>query len=309
MRRWNGWGDDSNNSAVQPGIAHVVESLLGPGRPPQDVALRTWWRRFPSTRLAPHPLVTTHPAERVRHARGQSFPDLIAMRSGTGLVFPDGVSFPASAQEVRELLRYAGRTGAQVIPYGGGTSVTGHVNVLPSSAPMLTIDLGRLHQLHSLDDVSNLADYRSPVCPVLGSRRACAPTATPSATFPQSFEFSTLGGWIATRSQRPAVAVLRPHRAALRRRPAGDAVQATLELPALPASSAGPDLREARARLGGPPGHHHRGHRAGLASAGARGVRRHLLPDLEQGGRGRRAARAGATAALDAAPVGRHRDR
>ena len=152
--RWNGWGDDSNISASS--LASPCGGyLLGLGRPPQDVGFEDVVAQVPETRLAPHPSVHTDPAERVRHARGQSLPDLIAMRSGAGLVFPDGVSFPASAQEVRELLRYAGRTGAQVIPYGGGTSVTGHVNVLPSSAPTLTIDLGRLHQLHSLDDVSN----------------------------------------------------------------------------------------------------------------------------------------------------------
>jgi alkyldihydroxyacetonephosphate synthase len=243
MRRWNGWGDDSHNSAVQPDIAHVVETLLGPGRPPQDVSFEDVVAQVPETRLAPHPSVHTHPAERVRHARGQSLPDLIAMRSGTGLVFPDGVGFPASAPEVRELLRYAGRTGAQVIPYGGGTSVTGHVNVLASSAPTLTIDLGRLHQLHSLDDVSNLAV----IGPGASGARIEASLRTHGYTlghFPQSFEFSTLGGWIATRSKGQQSLFY----GGIERIFAGGTVETpsgTLELPTLVASSAGPELREA----------------------------------------------------------------
>ncbi|MFN3763894.1 MAG: FAD-binding oxidoreductase, partial [Anaerolineae bacterium] len=87
--------------------------------------------RVPPSRLPPHPLVVTDPEERVRHARGQGLPDWILLRSGRVPAFPDGVAFPSTHEEVRELLRYAEEVGAWVIPYGGGTSVAGQVSVPP----------------------------------------------------------------------------------------------------------------------------------------------------------------------------------
>jgi alkyldihydroxyacetonephosphate synthase len=242
MRRWNGWGDEATPSTVQPGVVAVVETLLGPGRPPRDAGFAEVVQQVPGTRLAAHPLVTTDPGERVRHARGQSLPDLIALRSGSGLVFPDGVSFPRTGEEVRELLRYAGRTGARIIPYGGGTSVTGHVNVLTSSAPVLTVDMGRLNGLHHLDDRSNVAVFG----PGASGARIEAGLRAHGYTlghFPQSFEYSTLGGWIATRSKGQQSL----YYGGIERLFAGGTVETpsgTLELPALVASSAGPDLRE-----------------------------------------------------------------
>jgi alkyldihydroxyacetonephosphate synthase len=220
----------------------VVETLLGPGRPTPDARFADVVQQVPDSRLTAHPLVSTDPGERVRHARGQSLPDLIALRSGSGLVFPDGVSFPTTAEDVRELLRYASRTGTRIIPYGGGTSVTGHVNVLTSSAPVLTIDLGRLDGLHHLDDRSNVAVFG----PGASGARIEASLRAHGYTlghFPQSFEYSTLGGWIATRSKGQQSL----YYGGIERLFAGGTVETpsgTLELPALVASSAGPDLRE-----------------------------------------------------------------
>ena len=88
--------------------------------------------------LAPavhHPLILTDPEERLRHARGQSLPDWIALRSGQIGTFPDGVAYPTSDEEVRILLDYARKTGVKIIPFGGGTSVVGHINPIPGEAP------------------------------------------------------------------------------------------------------------------------------------------------------------------------------
>lgn len=242
MRRWNGWGDDSSDPVAQPGTTAVLEALLGPGRPPRDVELDAVAGQVPASRLAPHPLVSTEPRDRVRHARGQSFPDLVALRSGAGLTFPDGVGRPTSGEEVRELLAHAARTGASVIPYGGGTSVTGHVTVLPSAAPVLTVDLGGLDGLQHLDPVSHLATFG----PGTSGRRIeslLRPRGFTLGHFPQSFEYSTLGGWIATRSKGQQSL----HYGGIDRLFAGGTLETpsgTLELPALVASAAGPDLRE-----------------------------------------------------------------
>ena len=93
-----------------------------------DVSFEAVVASVPESRLPAHRLVHTDAAQRALHARGQSFPDWLALRSGRIDAFPDGVAFPESDEDVRALLRYAQEYGAKVIPYGGGTSVVGHIN-------------------------------------------------------------------------------------------------------------------------------------------------------------------------------------
>ena len=120
--------------------------------------------------------------------------------------------------------------------------MTGHVNVLASETPVLTVDLRRLDQLHHVDDVSNLAVFG----PGAAGRKIEASLRAHGYTlghFPQSFEYSTLGGWIATRSKGQQSLLY----GGIERLFPGGTVQTpsgTLEWPALVASSAGPDLRE-----------------------------------------------------------------
>jgi len=199
MRRWNGWGDDSVTYPLPPGAARFLADRVGMGSPPADAALADLVATVPPSRLPAVPLVSTDPLERVRHARGQSLPDWIALRSGRIVAFPDGVAYPASEGQVRELLCYAAEVGARVIPYGGGTSVVGHINPLPGEAPVLTVDMGRMSSLRRFDEDSQLATFGAGVAgPDLEAQlRARGFTL---GHFPQSFEYSTLGGWIAARS-------------------------------------------------------------------------------------------------------------
>ena len=71
-------------------------------------------------------------------------PDWVDLRFGTCNTFPDGVAYPTSEAEVKDLLRYAQAAGATVIPYGGGTSVVGHINPIQDDRPTLTVDLPAL---------------------------------------------------------------------------------------------------------------------------------------------------------------------
>ena len=199
MRRWNGWGDESRHYHVSPSIESLLVQMIGPATPPRDVTLAEVVASVPPSRLPDHPLVSTEAAERVRHARGQSFPDLVATRSGRIGVFPDGVAFPQTSAEVRELLDYARANAVRVIPYGGGTSVVGHINPQAGDQPVLTLDLSRLSRLISFDPEERLATFGAGVAgPDLEAElRARGHTL---GHFPQSFELSTLGGWIASRS-------------------------------------------------------------------------------------------------------------
>ena len=240
MRRWNGWGDDTTSYRLRPGGLRFLEAQVGPGRPAPDATLADVTRTVPSSRLPRHPLVSSEAADRVRHARGQSLPDWVALRSGRVGAFPDGVAYPATRDEVRELLRFAVEAGVTAIPYGGGTSVVGHVN--PGPEPTLTIDLSRLNRLLRFDDRGCLATFGAGVSgPDLEAQlRARGFTL---GHFPQSFEYSTLGGWVATRSSgQQSLGYGRIEdlfAGGVLEAPAG-----TLALPAFPASAAGPDLRE-----------------------------------------------------------------
>src|SRR5688572_29107608 len=97
MKRWNGWGDDSVHHKMTKGASRFIESMVGTPTPPKDATFKSVVANVPASRLPAHPLVTTDEAERVRHARGQSFPDWLALRSGRIGTFPDGVAYPMSA--------------------------------------------------------------------------------------------------------------------------------------------------------------------------------------------------------------------
>lgn len=242
MRRWNGWGDDANDFPLKPEGAAFLHERLGPGKRLVDVTLDAVIAQVPPTRLPEHPGIVTDPEQRVRHARGQSFADWLAMRGGQVGAFPDGVAFPESSDEVRELLAFCAGAGVHVIPYGGGTSVAGHVNVIASDAPVLTIDLGRMDELLHLDTGSQLATFGAGASgPRLEEQLSARGYRL--GHYPQSFELSTVGGWVVTRSSgQQSLGYGR-----IEQLFAGGRVETpsgTLDIPTFPASAAGPDLRE-----------------------------------------------------------------
>lgn len=242
MRRWNGWGDDALDYPLPDHAARFLTELVGPGLPPQDAQLEKLLAQTPASRLPSHPLVVTEPLDRLQHARGQSLPDWVALHSGRGLTFPDGVAYPTLDSQVAELIVYATAVGAHLIPYGGGTSVVGHINPLEGEVPVLTVDLSRLNQLRQFDETSLLADFGAGVSgpDVEAQLRARGCTL---GHFPQSFEYSTLGGWVATRSCGQQSL----HYGRIETLFAGGVLESPvghLVLPSYPASAAGPDLRE-----------------------------------------------------------------
>jgi alkyldihydroxyacetonephosphate synthase len=242
MKRWNGWGDETIHYPLPDSAAHYLASLAGESTRLEDVSFGQALAAVGTPRLPHHALISTNPEDRLRHARGQSLPDWIALRSGQIGTFPDGVAYPVSEEEVRSLLEYARQTGVRIIPYGGGTSVVGHINPLPGEAPILTIDLSRLNHLLTLDETSCLATFEAGVVgPEIEKQlNACGFTL---GHFPQSFEFSTLGGWIVTRSSGQQSY----HYGRIENLFAGGHIETPvgpMDLPVHPASAAGPDLKQ-----------------------------------------------------------------
>src|SRR5690606_21586068 len=242
MRRWNGWGDEATEVELPAHGEAFLADLVGPGQRLADASLEAVLARVPASRLPPHPLISVDAEVRVRHARGQSLPDWLAMRSGDFGQFPDGVACPESAEQIRDLLAWAQQHDVTLIPYGGGTSVAGHINPQAGQRPVLTLSLERMTRLLEVDEDSLSATFgpgaNGP--PVESQLRARGYTL---GHFPQSWELSTLGGWVASRSSGQQS--LRYGR--IEQLFAGGKVETfsgTLEIPTFPASAAGPDLRE-----------------------------------------------------------------
>lgn len=242
MKRWNGWGDSSIHYPLPESSVPFLQDKLGTLTPSPDTAWETVLRGVPDPSPLPHPLLTTDPETRLLHARGQSLPDWIALRTGRIGAYPDAVAYPTTVEEVRALLAYAPRVGARLIPYGGGTSVVGHINPPSGDTPVITVDVSRLNQLTHLDETSHLATFGAGI-PGPALEAALRPRGYTLGHFPQSFEYSTLGGWIAARSSGQQSY----HYGRIEDLFAGGHVETPagpLDLPPFPASAAGPDLRQ-----------------------------------------------------------------
>lgn len=244
MKRWNGWGDDKNalDYELSTTALRFLASLIGKSTPLPDASLEQVLASVPESRLPPHELYSVDAEDRLRHARGQSLPDWLALRSGEFGVFPDAVAFPESSDEVQSLLQYAAKHGLDVIPYGGGTSVVGHINPEVTGRPVLTIDMTRMDKLISLDKESQIATFGAgTIGPQVEAQ--LAPEGYTLGHYPQSWELSTIGGWVASRSSGQQS--LRYGR--IEQMFAGgriETLKGTLDIPTIPASSAGPDVRE-----------------------------------------------------------------
>ena len=244
MRRWNGWGDEADDTHVGGSGRRFLEKTLGPGMPPRDATLAQVVATVPSSRLADgdDPLLSTDPELRVRRACGQSFPDLIALRSGRLQAVPDAIARPTANEDVRRLIDIARDRAARLIPYGGGTSVVGGVSARPSRDPLITVDLAGLAAVREVDERSGLATVGAGITgPDLAT--ALAARGLTIGHEPQSWELATVGGWVAARgSGLKSLGMGR-----IEQIYAGGTLEApagTLHMAPYPASAAGPDLRQ-----------------------------------------------------------------
>ncbi len=210
--RWNGWGlvahsdPAAANEEVWDWLARELgmPSLLAtPARPLEEITL-TPSRLAADERRA---LVTILGEDRVHeddfarayHARGRSYHDLLHLRAGDLSTAPDIVVCPRGAEEIQAVLMLAEARGIAVVPYGGGSSVVGGVTGLsgPHKA-VITLDLSGMERLIDVDTQSATATAEAGIAgPAL--EKALAEKGVTLGHHPQSFEFSTLGGWISHR--------------------------------------------------------------------------------------------------------------
>jgi alkyldihydroxyacetonephosphate synthase len=143
--------------------------------------------------------VRTDLGERVRHARGRSYTDLLDLRAGN-VQAPDVVVYPRDAGQVASVLQLCREQDCAVIPFGGGTSVVGGVNPDPGMKnAVLCLDLGLMTGVVGIDTESLTATVRA------GTRASDFEDelnrhGLTLGHFPQSYEYATIGGFAATRS-------------------------------------------------------------------------------------------------------------
>jgi alkyldihydroxyacetonephosphate synthase len=250
--RWWGWGDPAH----PPGLgAHALDFLRETvgiaSRPRPPVALG-------AVRIAPSALpeptlaalaeivggegIRNDHRERVLHAAGKGYPDLVRLRAGAPEGAPDAVLYPAGREQLRAVLERCARDSIAVVPFGGGTSVVGGLAPLAGEhVAVVALDLRRMRAVVDLDREARTvvvqAGMRAPAL-----ERYLAARDLTLGHHPQSFEYVSLGGCAATRSAGQASSgygsiekmILGLRLVA----PAGE-----IALAAVPANAAGPELR------------------------------------------------------------------
>jgi alkyldihydroxyacetonephosphate synthase len=182
-------------------------------------------------------------AARVEHAAGRGYPDLVRLRDGRPEGAPDAVLYPTGHDQLRALLDLCAQASVAVVPFGGGTSVVGGVEPLRGEhRAVVSLDLGRMGGVVELDPDSSLVTVQAGIrAPAL--ERVLAGAGLTLGHFPQSYEHVSIGGCVATRSAGQASTGY----GAIERMVLGlrlAAPHGELDLPAMPATAAGPGLRQ-----------------------------------------------------------------
>ncbi len=157
--------------------------------------------KLPEPRLTVPPSLgskSTSLADRVMHGGGKGYRDVIRAFHGQFPHAPDVVVFPERDDDLGAIFDLCTREGAAFVPFGGGTSVVSGVSY-DGSRPIVCVDLGKMRRVTDVDARSRLARIEGGAAgPDLEAQ--LAEHGLSLRFYPQSFELSTLGGWIATRA-------------------------------------------------------------------------------------------------------------
>lgn len=251
--RWWGWGEEAHPPGLSAQALRFLAETVGVAphpRPPVALA---------HVHLAPPALsgeaftdlraivgahnVRDEHSERILHAAGKGYPDLVRMRAGEPEGAPDAIVLPGSTEEVAAVLALCARCSLAVVPFGGGTSVVGGVAPLRGEhSGVIALDMRRMDGVLGLDGESRTVSVQAGLrAPAL--ERYLAVRGLTLGHFPQSFEYVTLGGCAATRSAGQASsgygAIEKMVLGLRMSAPAGE-----IALLPQPASAAGPSLRQ-----------------------------------------------------------------
>jgi alkyldihydroxyacetonephosphate synthase len=251
--RWWGWGDPQHPPGLPSHALSWLRDTVGISATPHPpVALEHVQIDRPSIpasaleamrEIVGSAYVRDDHLDRVEHAAGRGYPDLIRLRAGRPEGAPDAVLHPSTREQLCALLSTCARDSLAVVPFGGGTSVVGGVE--PLRGPhrgVVALDTRRMAGVVHLDETSLTVTVQAGAC-ARELERWLASRCLTLGHFPQSFEYVTLGGCAATRSAGQASTGYGRFEQMVQGlrmvAPAGD-----IELATLPASAAGPNMRE-----------------------------------------------------------------
>jgi alkyldihydroxyacetonephosphate synthase len=202
-KHW-GWGFEDQQpprSEVEAAAGAIRERLGFGGEvrdpvPDSEVELRAPRLKRPSSF---GDLFSDDRHDRLTHAQGKAYRDVVRGFRGEFPNPPDLVARPRDESEVEVVLSWCEEQGAAAVPFGGGTSVVGGVEPRLGERAAVSLDLGRLDRVIEVDPVSLAARIQGGATGPLLEEQLREHGLT-LRHFPQSFELSTLGGWIATRA-------------------------------------------------------------------------------------------------------------
>lgn len=209
MRKRSFWGWGWEDEGAEPSRLAAVETglsaLLGM-RDVERISKPTIDEiRLPPSRLRPPPalegLFSASVQSRASHTYGKSYRDIVRGLRRDFSRPPDLVAYPTTEAEIIDILDFCEQKRVAVIPYGGGSSVCGGVeaDVGGGFSGVVSLDLGRLGEVLEIDEISRSARIQAGAFgPAIEAQ--LRPRGLSLRHYPQSFEHSTLGGWIATRS-------------------------------------------------------------------------------------------------------------
>src|SRR5580700_8701577 len=204
--KFYGWGREGEglDEAERERVSRFVAERLGAepraAAPPQasDIALRAPGISAPAA-LA-H-VLTQDPHERLLHTYGKSYPETVRAFARDFANAPDYVALPETEADIAAVFDWASGAKVAVVPFGAGSSVVGGVEPIVGDAyaGAVSLDMRRLNRVLEVDETSRAARIQAGILgPAIEA--ALKPHGFALRHYPQSFEFSTLGGWIATRS-------------------------------------------------------------------------------------------------------------
>ncbi len=207
LRSHWGWGfaEREPDRAALEALAQMVRGRLGFGGERIELPIPLDAVEIAPPRLQPPAeadgLLHGDDEDRIRHAMGRSYRDVVRGFRGRYDRTPDMVAYPSDEEELLQIFEVCAARRLAIVPFGGGTSVVGGVepDVGHGYRGVVSLDLTGMSGVDEIDDVSNAARIRAGTTgpDIEDALRPCGLTLR---HFPQSFEFSTLGGWLATRA-------------------------------------------------------------------------------------------------------------
>lgn len=251
--KWNAWGDPAQAKPLSDGIRTLLRQALGI-EDSTTAELEAEQVRLRPSALSPADrdglaaivgadYCSVEDRGRLLRAGGKSTLDLLRRKDSGVQDAPDAVLLPGDDNEVEALLQFCASRSIAVVPFGGGTSVVGGLDPIRGDfKAVISLDLRRLNELHSLDETSGEAELGAGLTGP-EAERLLGERGFSIGHFPQSFQFATIGGFAATRSSGQDSAgygrfndMVRGLRTVT---PVG-----VLDLGRAPESAAGPDLRQ-----------------------------------------------------------------